>query len=199
HRSVFIFLFLMWRPPRPPRPPPLAPRQCPGHDQAPACFVAVALHPDEPRENGLHHTPGARLAQGLGQERHGPRLVTVERLAEQLLLVAEGGVDAWPVNPHGPGELRERSPLVPARPEHVERPVQCLIHVELSRAPRGHGDPLVPFGKKMLSVLDRHLAGPYTFIVPTSTSNSREEIAMSRATQERPLEGKVALVTGGSR
>src|SRR5439155_3005592 len=113
-----------------------------GHDQAPACLVAVALHPDEPRENCLHHSPGGRLAQGLGQERHGPRLVTVERLAEQLLLVPEGGVEAWPVDSHGPGQLRERGALVPACPEHLQCPVQCLIHVELSRAPRGHGDLL---------------------------------------------------------
>jgi 3-oxoacyl-ACP reductase-like protein len=51
----------------------------------------------------------------------------------------------------------------------------------------------------MLSVLDRRFAGPYTFIVPNGTINSREEIIMARSTQERPLAGKVALVTGGSR
>src|SRR6202521_4549425 len=27
-------------------------------------------------------------------------------------------------------------------PEHLQCPVQCLIHVELSRAPRGHGELL---------------------------------------------------------
>src|SRR5947207_6933228 len=65
--------------------------------------------------------------------------------------------------------------------------------------PEGMATPLVPFGKKMLSVLDRRFAGPYTFIVPNGTRNSSEEITMSRSTQERPLAGKVALVTGGSR
>jgi 3-oxoacyl-[acyl-carrier protein] reductase len=59
--------------------------------------------------------------------------------------------------------------------------------------------PLVPFGKKMLSVLDRRFAGPYTFIVPNGTTNSSEEITMSRTNHEGPLAGKVALVTGGSR
>src|SRR5882757_6747320 len=53
--------------------------------------------------------------------------------------------------------------------------------------------------KKILSALDRRFAGPYTFIVPNGTRNSSEEITMSRTTQERPLAGKVALVTGGSR
>src|SRR6266853_849339 len=129
---------------------------------------AVALHPDEPQEDCFDHSPGSRLAQGLGQERHGPRLVTVERLAEQLLLVPEGGVEAWPVDPHGPGQLRERGPLVAACPEHLQCPVQCLIHVELSRASRGHGDLLQ---RKMLSTLDRRFAGPYTFIVPNGTVN----------------------------
>src|SRR5207245_67894 len=100
------------------------------------------LHPDEPGENGLDHSPRGRLAQGLGQERDGPRLVTVERLAEQLLLVPEGGVEAGSVDPHGPGQLRERGTLVPACPEHLQCPVQCLIQVELSRAPRRHGDLL---------------------------------------------------------
>jgi len=51
----------------------------------------------------------------------------------------------------------------------------------------------------MSSALDRRFAGPYTFIVPNGTVNSREEITMARSTQERPLAGKVALVTGGSR
>src|SRR5207245_5344391 len=37
------------------------------------------------------------------------------------------------------------------------------------------------------------------FMVPNGTRNSREEITMSRSTQESPLAGKVALVTGGSR
>src|SRR5438128_2984296 len=51
----------------------------------------------------------------------------------------------------------------------------------------------------MLSALDQRFAGPYTFIVLNGTQNSSEEITMSRSTQERPLAGKVALVTGGSR
>src|SRR5256885_6919989 len=51
----------------------------------------------------------------------------------------------------------------------------------------------------MLSALDRRFAGPYTFIVPNGTSNSSEEITMSRTTHEGPLAGKVALVTGGFR
>src|SRR5207253_1135969 len=172
----------------------LAARERPGHDQAPACFVAIALHPDEPRENGLDHSAGGRLAQGLGQERHGPRLVTFQRLAEQLLLVPEGGVEARPVDPHGPGQLRERGTLVPACPEHPQSPVQCLIHVELSLAPRGHGDLL---SQKMLSALAAASAAPYTSFVPNGTRNSREEITMSGTTRERPQAGKVALVTGG--
>src|SRR5437763_5900450 len=51
----------------------------------------------------------------------------------------------------------------------------------------------------MLSALDPASPAPYTFIVPEGTINSSEEITMARTTQERPLAGKVALVTGGSR
>src|SRR6267378_3323444 len=97
---------------------------------------------DKARKDCLSRSSSGRLSQSLGQERHRPRLVTVERLAEQLLLVSEGGVEAWSVDPHGSGQLRERGALVPACPEHFQCPVQCLIHVELSRAPRGHGGVL---------------------------------------------------------
>src|SRR4029077_16952174 len=105
-----------------------------------------------------------------------------------------GGVEAWSVDPHGPGQLRQRGALVPARPEHLQGPGQCLIPIELSRASRGHGDLLV---KKMLSALDRRFAGPYTFIVLDGTNNSSEEISMARSTKERPRAGKVAVVPGG--
>src|SRR5207244_9873108 len=39
----------------------------------------------------------------------------------------------------------------------------------------------------------------YTFIVLNGTNKSSEEVAMSRSTNGKPLEGKVAIVTGGSR
>src|SRR5437879_8917092 len=51
----------------------------------------------------------------------------------------------------------------------------------------------------MLSALAAASPAPYTFIVPSGTVNSNGEITMARSTQERPLAGKVALVTGGSR
>src|SRR5207245_9398133 len=108
---------------------------------------------------------------GLGQEPHGPRLITVERLAEQLLLVPERGVEAWSVDPHRPGQLGERGALVPACPEHFQCPVQCLIHVELSRPPRRHSDLLQ---KKMLSALERQRRPSYPLIVPSGTMNSSE-------------------------
>src|SRR6266576_2156852 len=53
--------------------------------------------------------------------------------------------------------------------------------------------------KKCCRPLTGASPAPYTFIVPNGTRNSREEITMARSTQERPLAGKVALVTGGSR
>src|SRR5262249_49773110 len=55
------------------------------------------------------------------------------------------------------------------------------------------------FPKKCCWPLTGTSPAPYTFIVSNGTRNSREEITMPRSTQERPLAGKGALVTGGSR
>jgi hypothetical protein len=57
------------------------------HQTAPTQFVEAKA-----RKDCLGRSSTGRLSQSLGQVRHGPRLVTVERLAEQLLLVSEGGV-----------------------------------------------------------------------------------------------------------
>src|ERR1700733_14861663 len=51
----------------------------------------------------------------------------------------------------------------------------------------------------MLPGLDRRFSGPYTLTVPIGTLNPSQEVTMARSTQEKPLAGKVALVTGGSR
>src|SRR5207245_6509587 len=80
-----------------------------------------------------------------------------------------------------------RTPPVSGPVPHPHRTVAC--------APRALRPPLI----KMLPALACASPAPYTFIVPNGTINSSEEITMARATQERPLAGKVALVTGGSR
>src|SRR5580704_8809478 len=51
----------------------------------------------------------------------------------------------------------------------------------------------------MSSALDRRRRPRTLSIVPSGTKNSSEEVGMSRTTRERPLSGKIALVTGGSR
>jgi 3-oxoacyl-ACP reductase-like protein len=53
--------------------------------------------------------------------------------------------------------------------------------------------------KKCGRLLTGASPAPYTFIVPDGTRNSSEETTMARNMHERPLAGKVALVTGGSR
>src|SRR6266852_6010048 len=55
------------------------------------------------------------------------------------------------------------------------------------------------FQEKIVAPLTGASPAPDTIIVSNGTINSREEIPMARSTQERPLAGKVALVTGGSR
>src|SRR5262249_57380994 len=81
--------------------------------------------------------------QGLAHKGQWPRPVMTEGLAEQLLLVPEGRVEARPVDAHGPGQFRQRRPLIATQPEDVECPLQGLFRVELSWATRGHGDSLV--------------------------------------------------------
>src|SRR5262249_4117371 len=65
--------------------------------------------------------------------------------------------------------------------------------------PEGMATPLYRSVKKVRRPLTGASPAPYNNIVPSGTKNSREEVTMARNTQERPLAGKVALVTGGSR
>src|ERR1700730_1912620 len=57
----------------------------------------------------------------------------------------------------------------------------------------------ISFKKKCRRPLTGIASPVHSFIVPCSTKKSNEEIGMSGITQERPLAGKVAVVTGGSR
>src|SRR6266566_494928 len=57
----------------------------------------------------------------------------------------------------------------------------------------------ISFKKKILSALDRQRRPRILSLYRAVQFNSSEGITMARTTQERPLAGKVALVTGGSR
>src|SRR5438128_1423144 len=65
----------------------------------------------------------------------------------------------------------------------------------VASAPRARRSP----SKKMLSALDRQRRPRILSLYRAVQLTSREEITMTRSTQEKPLAGKVALVTGGSR
>ena len=61
------------------------------------------------------------------------RRIGLERAAEQLLLVAEGRVEARPIDPHRGGQVGERCPLVAEAPEHEHRLLECLVQIECPR------------------------------------------------------------------
>src|SRR5258707_4970270 len=84
----------------------------------------------------LDDAPRRRLVQALTNPAALPLRVAIEHLAEQLLLVAEGGIEARAVDAHGLGQIRQRRRLVTLAPEHVERTVQGFIDVEGARTSR---------------------------------------------------------------
>jgi Dehydrogenases with different specificities (related to short-chain alcohol dehydrogenases) len=53
--------------------------------------------------------------------------------------------------------------------------------------------------KKMLSALDRRFAGPYTFIVPNGTQNSRRRSPWHAPRRKDHWQARSRSVTGGSR
>src|SRR5205823_1756825 len=66
-------------------------------------------------------------------------LVALDRLEEQLLLVAESGIQAGRVDAHGPGEVAHRRRLVAVAPEDVDGALERGFAVELARASAFHG------------------------------------------------------------
>jgi hypothetical protein len=65
--------------------------------------------------------------------------IAVERLAEEALFVAECGIEARRIDAHGRGEVGDARALVALAPEHFERPLERLIHVESARAANCRG------------------------------------------------------------
>jgi len=47
------------------------------------------------------------------------------------VLVTERGVEAPPLNPHGFGEVLDRSSFKPLCPKDLDRTIQCLFPIEL--------------------------------------------------------------------
>src|SRR6267143_1836934 len=65
-------------------------------------------------------------------------LVALDRLEEQLLLVAESRVQAGRVDAHGGGEVAHRRRLVAMAPENIDGALERSFAIELARSPARH-------------------------------------------------------------
>jgi len=62
---------------------------------------------------------GSGLGEGVMDVGGGAGGIALEDLAEELTLIAEGGVEGGAVDTHGLGQVEERSPFVALAPEDV--------------------------------------------------------------------------------
>src|SRR6266480_1767602 len=76
-----------------------------------------------------------RLVEDLGHALAPLLLVALDRLEEQLLLVAESGVEAGRVDIHGGSEVAHRRRLVAVAPENIDGLLERGFAIELARAP----------------------------------------------------------------
>ncbi len=62
-----------------------------------------------------------RLCESLADIGHFLMLVEIERLAEERFLIAEGGIETRPRDPHRFGEIGQRRAFITLAPEDVQR------------------------------------------------------------------------------
>src|SRR5467141_2293733 len=81
---------------------------------------------------------GRRLVEDLRHALAPLLLVALDRLEEQLLLVAESRVEAGRVDAHGGGEVAHRRRLVAVAPENIDGALERSFAIELARSPARH-------------------------------------------------------------
>jgi hypothetical protein len=64
--------------------------------------------------------------------------VPIDRLTEQLFLVAEGGIKARRIDPHCIRKVADTRALKTLAPENIERSVKRLVFAKASRTARSH-------------------------------------------------------------
>jgi Domain of unknown function (DUF5069) len=81
-------------------------------------------------EQGLNGRAGGGPGQCVAKVSNGAGGIAIERFTEEILFIAEGGVEAGSINAHGGGEIGEGSALVTFFPEDEESGVKGLVGVE---------------------------------------------------------------------
>ena len=100
------------------------------HRQASVGAVGPGGALDRAVKHLLGHSPRGGLLQSSNAVARRAQRVALQRLAEQVLLVAEGGIHARPRDTHRLGQVGEGGALIPLAPEDLERALQRLVGVE---------------------------------------------------------------------
>src|SRR4029079_11836768 len=100
------------------------------HDQAATRDLLLAERVRRTREQSLDGIVSLGRGESVVPEDRVLGLVAIERLAEQRLLAAEGGVEAPRIDAHRLGQIDDRGALVALAPEQIERRVERFVHAE---------------------------------------------------------------------
>src|SRR5262249_55134838 len=116
-----------------PLPPPAA-RQRPPPPQAARRILLLSGENCGRAPQKLNRPPRPRCRPRPRPQPGGLPHIAVERLAEEALLVAEGGIEARRVDAHGLGQVRDRGTFVTVAPEYLQRLIERGAQIELARA-----------------------------------------------------------------
>src|SRR6266581_4252357 len=110
-------------------------RQCTLNHEASCWNPRVIRHPGRAEEYSFDHIPRLRCRQSFAKIGDRPVHVSIENLAEELLLVAKCGVKTWPIDAHGPSQIGEGRAFVAFGPKNVHGAFEGRVRVEGARSP----------------------------------------------------------------
>jgi hypothetical protein len=90
----------------------------------------IFRHPGRAKQYLFDRVARLRCRQSFAKPGEWPADVSIENFSKQLLLVAKGGVKTWPIDPHGPREMGERSAVVTFGPKNVHGTFQDRVRIE---------------------------------------------------------------------
>ena len=102
----------------------------------PAGNLRITRHPGRTKEYLFDHIPRLRCRQSFAEIGERPVAVSIENLAEELLLVAECSVKTWPIDAHRPGEIGKRSAFITFGPKNVHGAFERHVRSKARERPR---------------------------------------------------------------
>ena len=174
-------------------------------EEAAARLAPAGVDRQGAREDPLRHAARRRPRERCRHEPEVLALVEIERLAEQRLLVAEGGVEAWPVDAHRSREVAQRrAPRIPCCGTRGSAASRALSTQKLRGAPRRrsgccalHGADVGPRARRVHrdggDVTDR-----YRKRLTAVEAEPHIPIGTKMEHRMAKLDDKIALITGGT-